>query len=242
MGRDRLLWLLLAILLGGLLILALNHEQGEVAGLSLDQFGSLIYLAPLGLVVGAGILTMARRSLGETLSAIAFWLMLVAVLAVGYTYRDPLQRVAERVIGQLVPGYVIAVPGAANVVEVARGADGDFAVRVGLNDATVPMLLDTGASSVVLTQEAAQAAGIALDRLKYDVAVDTANGRTRAAAVTLDRVSIGSIVEYKVPALVAPAGMLRTPLLGMSFLSRLEGFEVRGDRLVLRGPGETKTR
>jgi aspartyl protease family protein len=28
---------------------------------------------------------------------------------------------------------------------------------------------------------------------------------------------------------------LRTSLLGMSFLNRLEGWEVRGDKLVMRG-------
>jgi aspartyl protease family protein len=67
------------------------------------------------------------------------------------------------------------------------------------------------------------------------VPVDTANGRTRAAAVTLDRLAIGSIVERAVPALVAQPGQLSTTLLGMTFLSRLESWEVRGDKLLLRG-------
>jgi len=71
--------------------------------------------------------------------------------------------------------------------------------------------------------------------LTYDVTVDTANGRARAASVTLDRVTVGSIVERAVPALVAQPGQLRTSLLGMSFLTRLERWEVRGERLVLRG-------
>jgi aspartyl protease family protein len=71
--------------------------------------------------------------------------------------------------------------------------------------------------------------------LNYTTNVDTANGRTRAASVTLDRVSVGSIVERSVPALIAQPGQLRTSLLGMSFLTRLERWEVRGDRLVLRG-------
>jgi len=37
-----------------------------------------------------------------------------------------------------------------------------------------------------------------------------------------------------VPALVSSPGDLKTSLLGMSFLKRLESFEVRGERLVLR--------
>jgi aspartyl protease family protein len=97
------------------------------------------------------------------------------------------------------------------------------------------MALDTGASAVVLTQDAAKAAGLPLEVLSYTVPVDTANGRTRAASVTLDRVAVGDIVERGVPALVAQPGQLRTSLLGMSFLNRLESWEVRGDRLVMRG-------
>ena len=40
--------------------------------------------------------------------------------------------------------------------------------------------------------------------------------------------------ERDVAALIAQPGQLRQSLLGMSFLNRLEGWEVRGDRLVLR--------
>jgi aspartyl protease family protein len=71
--------------------------------------------------------------------------------------------------------------------------------------------------------------------LSYNVNVDTANGRARAAAVTLDRITIGNIVERSVPALIAQPGQLRTNLLGMSFLNRLESWEVRGDKLIMRG-------
>ena len=56
-----------------------------------------------------------------------------------------------------------------------------------------------------------------------------------AAPVMLDRVSIGTITERSVPALVAQGAALRSNLLGMSFLNRLQSWEVRGDRLVLRG-------
>ncbi len=118
----------------------------------------------------------------------------------------------------------------------SRAADsGNFSVAAQINGARVSMVLDTGASSVVLTQEAAKAAGLPLEVLTYTVNVDTANGRTRAAPVTLDRIAVGGIVERSVPALIAQPGQLRTNLLGMSFLNRLESWEVRGDKLVMRG-------
>ena len=56
-----------------------------------------------------------------------------------------------------------------------------------------------------------------------------------AAPVTLDRLSIGNITERSVPALIAQPGQLRTNLLGMSFLNRLDSWEVRGDKLRMRG-------
>ena len=46
---------------------------------------------------------------------------------------------------------------------------------------------------------AAKAAGLPLEVLAYSVNVDTANGRTRAAPVTLDRLVVGEIVERSVP-------------------------------------------
>jgi aspartyl protease family protein len=88
---------------------------------------------------------------------------------------------------------------------------------------------------VVLTQEAAKAAGLPIEVLNYTVNIDTANGRTRAASVTLDRIAIGGLTERSVPALVAQPGQLKNSLLGMTFLNRLQSWEVRGDRLRMRG-------
>jgi aspartyl protease family protein len=127
------------------------------------------------------------------------------------------------------------VTGSGRDVEITRGTRGEFALAVRINGARVPMVLDTGATSVVLTHEAAKAAGLPLEFLNYTVNVETANGRTRAAPVTLDKLAIGGLTEREVPALIAQPGSLRNNLLGMSFLNRLESWEVRGDRLKLRG-------
>lgn len=236
MRADRLLWLLLLGLLGGGVVLAVHHERGQVAGLDIEQFGALVGQLSIAIFVGAALWAVLRGRIAESLLAAAFWLVLAAVLALAYTYRDPLRQVGERVLAEVAPGYAVNLArGEGTTVEVARGAGGDFAVRAAVNGTGVSMLVDTGASSVVLTHEAAQAVGLPVDFLKYDVPVDTAAGRTRAAAVVLDNIVIGGIVERRVPALVSPAGALRTSLLGMSFLSRLDAFEFRGDRLVMRG-------
>ena len=71
--------------------------------------------------------------------------------------------------------------------------------------------------------------------LEYNVDVETAGGHTKAARLTLDRLAVGQLVERSVPALVVPRGQMKTNLLGMSFLDRLESWEVRADRLMLHG-------
>ena len=120
-------------------------------------------------------------------------------------------------------------------VQVSRGQAGEFALQAKINGVSAPMVIDTGATSVVLTYETAKAAGLPLELLEYDVDVETAGGHTRAARLTLDRLAIGKLVERSVPALVVPHGQMKTNLLGMSFLDRLESWEVRPDSLRLRG-------
>jgi aspartyl protease family protein len=135
-------------------------------------------------------------------------------------------------LAELLPGHAVSH---GRTVAVARTNAGDFAITAEINGARVAMVLDTGASSVVLTRDDAKAAGLPLEVLEYTVTIDTANGRTRAAPVTLDRIAIGSLAERSVDALVAQPGQLKTSLLGMSFLNRLRSWEVSGDRLLLRG-------
>ena len=123
----------------------------------------------------------------------------------------------------------------ARAVQISRGQAGEFALRAKINGVNAPMVIDTGATSVVLTYETAKAVGLPLELLEYDVDVETAGGHTKAARLTLDRLAIGKLVERSVPALVVPHGQMKTNLLGMSFLDRLESWEVRSDRLMLHG-------
>ena len=120
-------------------------------------------------------------------------------------------------------------------VQIPRGSNGEFAVQARINGIAAAMVVDTGATSVVLTYETAKAVGLPLEMLEYNIDVQTAGGHTKAARLWLDRLVIGKLVERNVPALVVPQGLMKTNLLGMSFLDRLEGFEVRADQLMLRG-------
>ena len=160
-------------------------------------------------------------------------IMLAATAGAVVAYGDP-TRIA--LAGDTVSGLLrkhAAPP--ARAVQIPRGQGGEFALQARINGVNAPMVIDTGATSVVLTYETAKAAGLPLELLEYDVDVETAGGHTKAARLTLDRLAIGKLVERSVPALVVPHGQMKTNLLGMSFLDRLESWEVRPDRLMLHG-------
>jgi len=168
-----------------------------------------------------------------------FLFLLVATAGAVLAWRDPEQvaRASDAVSDML---RRRAAPSRA--VQVPRGQSGEFAVQARINGVAAPMVVDSGATSVVLTYETAKAAGLPLELLEYDVDVETAGGHTKAARLTLDRLSIGRLVERSVPALVVPHGKMKTNLLGMSFLDRLESWEVRADHLMLRGFPEPASR
>jgi aspartyl protease family protein len=230
--RRSFVWVILFALAGAVLMLASRNNGGALRDMGSQDFASLLFIiGGIGLVGGAAI-ALVRSNFAQAMKSVLIWLAIALALLVGYTYRFELKDVSDRVLAELMPGRAV---GKGRTVELARMHGGDFRVATEVNGTRVGMVLDTGASSVVLTNDAAKAAGLPLEVIKYTVSVDTANGRTMAAAVTLDRIAVGGIVERAVPALVAQPGVLRTSLLGMSFLNRLQGWEVRGDKLVLHG-------
>jgi aspartyl protease family protein len=160
-------------------------------------------------------------------------IVLAATVGAVVAYKDP-EKIARAsdTVSDLLRKRTIAQ---ARAVQIPRGQSGEFALQAKINGVAAPMVIDTGATSVVLTYETAKAAGLPLELLEYDVDVETAAGHTRAARLTLDRLAIGKLVERSVPALVVPHGQMKTNLLGMSFLDRLESWEVRADRLMLHG-------
>ena len=231
MHRGFVLALLVALAVA-LVLLVMWHDEGTIAGLVEQDVGSLIYKIVLLVIVGSMALALFRDRFAEAVQAALIWVVIGLILVVAYTYRTNLREGGERVLAELIPGRPVSH---GRIVEIVRGHAGEFQVSTQVNGARVPMVLDTGATAIVLTQEAAKSAGLPLEVLAYNVPIETANGRTRAAAVTLDRVAVGTIVERAVPALIAQPGQLKTNLLGMSFLNRLESYSVNSEKLILHG-------
>lgn len=232
-GTPMLHVILLVMVLGAIGVLVVFGEGETVAGFEPAVFASLVSLSAFGLMVlgwGGSELGRTWRELARNL---VLWLLILFGILTVYAYRFELQDVANRVLAEVAPGHVVMARG--GEVSVARTLSGSFMLPGRVNGREARFIFDTGASAVILTEATAQAAGIDPASLDYTVAVSTANGRTTAARVRLDRLTIGPISEDRVEALVARPGALRENLLGMTFLERLTSYEVRDNKLVLRG-------
>jgi aspartyl protease family protein len=231
----RLFWIIIALIGAGLILLVLNNSSGETFGLRNDAFAQTLYLGIWALALGAGILG-SRMSFGDISRTLAIWALIALGLVAGYQYRYELQDFGSRVTAGLIPGSPINMTsqnGRAAVM-IDKSANGHFQVRATVNGVTVPFLVDTGASAIVLTHADAQRIGIDTSHIDYLIRVYTANGSAMAARAIANRIVIGGIERDRMPVLVAQPGRLDTSLLGMSFLDTLSGFEIRGDRLVMR--------
>jgi aspartyl protease family protein len=110
---------------------------------------------------------------------------------------------------------------------------GHYIVEADIGGAAVELLTDTGATYVALNYETALQLGFTPQTLRFSSRSSTANGIARVAPVTLDYIRIGSILVRDVKAVIAEPGKMTQNLLGMSFINKLSGFELRGGRLLM---------
>jgi len=121
----------------------------------------------------------------------------------------------------------------ARELRVVRNNHGAYAVSGRINGGAVEFLIDTGASSVAMSEAEARKIGIPFELTGQRIGVATANGLVEAYRVVLETVEIGDIRLRNVEGNVVLGSGPDRVLLGMSFLNRLE-FENRGNLMLLR--------
>ncbi|MBX8783882.1 TIGR02281 family clan AA aspartic protease [Ochrobactrum sp. GRS2] len=231
---NRLFWLVIAAIAILLLVLIVNDESGTTLGLANDDFADAAYMSIFGIVVAAGLLG-SGIPLNHMMRNIAIWAVIILGLVTGYQYQYELTNIANRVTAGLIPGNAVSgnsVDGA-ETVSIGQSANGHFEVNALVNDQRVRFMVDTGASTIVLTQADAEKAGIDVSSLSYTNPVSTANGRTMAASVRLQEIRIGNITRQNLRALVSQEGQLSGSLLGMNFMNSLSAYTVQRDQLIL---------
>ena len=229
----------IALLLLGLAALALVIGESDlILGLAPQEFAAVAGGIGLFLLIVPGILHAYSGRLGTAVRDFLTWAAIGFVLLAGYSYRDTISQIAYKIAGELAPpGALVNVeqtPAGERSVRIRKRTDSHFIANVTVNGATVSMLVDTGASTVVLRQQDARKLGIDVVGLRYTVPVQTANGLAYAAHVRLKNVAIGPISLSGIDALVAQPNVLKESLLGMSFLSRLRSYEFSGEYLTFR--------
>lgn len=228
------------VMLLSMVIFGVAAYESEIVALAASIEPHMLRWAFIVLLVVA----LGARSLGgmtmdrvRRFSIAAVCLLTIGSSAlVGYAFRNEAAFVVERVRGELMPS--VAMSHSPGQVELRRHWDGHFRAGALVNGGPIEMMIDTGASMVLIPYERAAGLGIDPEALDFSLPVATANGQTAVAPLTLATIEVGPIVLQDVPAAVARPQMLAHPLLGMSFIERLTETTFRKDRLILTlGPG-----
>lgn len=173
----------------------------------------------------------ASRASSTNYSAILLWTLIFAILIIVYAFRFELDSFKHKVLAVLIPSY--SWNDEQGQLVIARSRDGHFYVDAKTqNNGTIKFLIDTGASDIALTKEAAVALGIDLAKLNYTKRYNTANGVAYSAPVKIKQLTIGKKTFYNLSANVTSGG-LDISLLGMSLIDDFKDFKITNDMLIL---------
>ena len=188
----------------------------------LDDTPRLIYLLLLLLAVGGYAMAALRTRPGQALQQMMVWaLIFLGVVAVAGLWPD--------IRMSLLPQQTVHEDGR---IEVPMSAGGHYHLTAEVNGVAVRFVVDTGATSIVLSQTDAERVGLNPDRLAFIGQARTANGSVATAPVRLDTLSLGPFTDRNVRAVVN-RGALETSLMGMSYLTRFAKVEFDGNRMNL---------
>ena len=220
-------WLVLTV---GMMFWALHLTGGPPSGAA-DQQVALFATFAVGMVIAGTVKLLFQRGTGHALAYVA--MLGVAFLAL--LHRPELGAIYTGTTHEAVPS--VALSRAAQEAELRRAWDGHYRADAVVNGVEMRLLIDTGATMVLVPYEAVERMGLDPQALDYSVPVTTANGRSTVAPIQLASIRIGDVEVRDVSAAVAHPGRIETGLLGMSFLERLDETVFRGDRLILRQRG-----
>lgn len=122
----------------------------------------------------------------------------------------------------------------AGLAQAARSRDGHFYMETQLNNASIRMMVDTGATAVTLRWEDAISAGLNPETMTFSVPFSTANGTSYSARARVRSLTVGGITRTDVPVYISKSGALGVSLLGQSFFAQLATFQISGDTLLLK--------
>ncbi len=115
---------------------------------------------------------------------------------------------------------------------VPMAPDGHFWLRAEINGQPVDFMIDTGATLTAVSDEVAERIGLEPRRLSMPVTLNTANGTISAKLATVEEIRFGNVAARGLDAVIAP-NLGDTSVIGMNLLSRLKGWRVEDNVLIL---------
>ena len=186
------------------------------------DYAHLTYLTLLTAVLIGSVL-MSRTGLWKTLRQLATWLLIIAGVAFAAALWSDIRKNSAPAKKLLLQDGAILIP---------KQADGHFHVTLNVNGIEIPFLIDTGATTVILSQKDAQKLGFDPNKLAFWDSANTANGEVKLAPVRLATVALERHVDRNIAAYVN-AGKLPVSLLGMSYLSKFLRLEITQEHISI---------
>lgn len=197
-----------------------------------DDNVRLFILITFAVMIAASL--FARRlPMRDMFKMLAGWVAIFAVLIVAFSFRDEAKLVWKRVKSEMIPSNSIDEDGS---IRIPMSDDGHFWVDANVDGQNVRLMVDSGASQTSLGYETANGLGISVDESGFAVPVDTANGTVKAYRAQIKRLKVGPIIRGEFGILVSRS-FGDTSVVGMDFLSSLDGWRVEGRELILN-PGK----
>jgi aspartyl protease family protein len=222
------------VILAGLFLITVGVSSGG-SRLDSDDAPYMLYYVMWASLLGGGILA-SQRNLGHSARQLGIWVLIFAVLSSVYVFKDDAQNFVSRLTAGLIPGRsatIIDASGRRSAI-LYMGQNGHYQADATVNGVMIPMLIDTGATTIALSYEDAERLGLNPDSLNFTGMVMTANGPARTAYVTLPEIEVAGIRRTNVAAGIAERGKLKGSLLGMNFLSSLKSFSFSGNEMTLQ--------
>jgi aspartyl protease family protein len=219
------LWLSVAIFLTGYLVKGFPEmftNQSEH-----------IHLISLGLIFAylSLVLLAQRFHFLETIKYLTVWLGIGLIILGIYSYRYQLANTMN-IIGEEII-FFKSPERYAGSLTFPLNNKGHFMLEAIVEGVPIKFMLDTDATRVILTQADAKRLGLLVNGLSYTQPTGTAQGVVWSAPIRLQKIKIGSVSVSNVAASVSNSE-LEQSLLGMSFLEKIEGYEVQKGVLILK--------
>ena len=181
----------------------------------------------LVLVLVASSLSIRKMPIGQTAKMAGAWILIFAAFFLAATVWDDISALGKRAWSELRGEDRVVQTG--DELRIRKADNGHFYVNVRINDETMRLMIDSGATTTSISADAARKAKV--EPTGQIAIMDTANGEV-PVTIGRARIRVGSIERELSVAYADNFGEMG--VLGMNFLSSLSSWGVEGQWLVLK--------